>query len=233
MTDSERLEILIKWSGLTPNAFSKEIGYQKGMSIYPILNNGRPISKKVARNISNRYPTISESWLLTGEGEMIKPDNNIKSIIDETISEAAHKHISGQKNKYIIPLVPVTAMAGYGAGDSTVMDYEILEEYVVPEFLDKGVKFLIRASGPSMQPKYSNGDILACRPITDLTFFQWGKVYVLDTDQGPIVKRLFQCTTDNDAVECHSDNKDNYPPFKINKSSIRNVSIVIGVIRLE
>jgi phage repressor protein C with HTH and peptisase S24 domain len=94
------------------------------------------------------------------------------------------------------------------------MDYEIEDNYVVPEFLGKGVKFLIRVSGSSMQPKYSNGDILACRPITDLTFFQWGKVYVLDTDQGSVVKRLFPCAEDADVIECHSDNNANIHPSR-------------------
>lgn len=170
--------------------------------------------------INSLFPDINFHWLLTGEGEIIKST--------KTESES-----SKLENKEVIPLIPISAMAGYANGDSSVMRYEIEDDYTVPEFLGKGVRFLIRVSGSSMLPKYSNGDILACRPITDLTFFQWGKVYVLDTDQGPIVKRLFPCDEDVDSVECHSENNDSYPPFKIKKSSIRNVSIVIGVIRLE
>jgi repressor LexA len=152
---------------------------------------------------------------------------------DEHSEALPLKQTKSSKTKEGIPLIPVAVMAGFRNGDSQVMDYEIEDNYVVPEFLGKGVKFLIRASGSSMQPKYSNGDILACRPITDLTFFQWGKVYVLDTDQGSVVKRLFPCAEDADAIECHSDNNANYPSFKINKSSIRSISIVVGVIRLE
>lgn len=113
------------------------------------------------------------------------------------------------------------------------MEYELDNFYNIPDFENKGVKFLIRASGSSMYPKYSNGDILACRPVTDLSFFQWGKVYVLDTDQGPLVKRLFACPDDDDYLECRSENKENYPPFRIKKSSIRKVSIVVGVVRME
>lgn len=130
------------------------------------------------------------------------------------------------------PLIPIEAVAGYGRGDVTVLDSEIKERYSVPEFDVRGVKFLIRVSGSSMYPKYSNGDVLACKPITDVSFFQWGKVYVLDTDQGALVKRLFPGEIDS-KIECRSDNKEHYPPFQMYKSSIRSVYIVVGVIRLE
>jgi len=132
-----------------------------------------------------------------------------------------------------IPLIPIEAVAGFLLkGDISVMEYEVKDPYSVPEFNARGVKYLIRVSGSSMYPKYSNGDILACRPITDITFFQWGKVYVLDTDQGALVKRLFE-GKDDTCIECRSDNKEYYPAFQINKLSIRTVSIVVGVIRLD
>lgn len=131
-----------------------------------------------------------------------------------------------------IPLIPIDAAAGFGKGDISVMETDLMEQYVIPDFTTKGVKFLIRVSGSSMYPKYSNGDILACRPITDITFFQWGKVYVLDTDQGALVKRLFEGKSD-EYVECRSDNKDHYPPFQLPKTSIRSISIVVGVVRLD
>ncbi len=155
-----------------------------------------------------------------------KKQARTKKIIN-LIKEPAIKYEKG------IPLIPISAMAGFANGDTQVIDYEIIENYVIPEFLEKGVKYLIRVGGSSMYPKYSNGDLLACRPVHDLSFFQWGKVYVLDTDQGPLVKRLFQFKEDKDLIECRSDNHQNYPPFQIAKTSIRKISIVVGVIRIE
>jgi len=148
----------------------------------------------------------------------------------QVVSERKHKIESNQNG---IPLIPIEAVAGYALkGDAVAMEYDITERYLVPEFSVRGVKYLIRVSGSSMYPKYSNGDILACRPVTDLSFFQWGKVYVLDTDQGAIVKRLFEGKNDT-CIECRSDNKEHYPAFQIPKTSIRNISIVVGVIRLD
>jgi phage repressor protein C with HTH and peptisase S24 domain len=176
------------------------------------------VLEKIATNLD-----INPEWLLTGKGEMLKSAEN-----------PVQKNLPEHRPKGI-PLIPVNAMAGYGGGDVQVMDYDIQENYLVtPELDNKGVQYLIRASGSSMTPKYNNGDLLACRPITDITFMQWGKVYVLDTDQGPLVKRLYECNpADGDCLECRSDNSQKYPPFKISKSSIRRIAIVVGVLRME
>ena len=109
---------------------------------------------------------------------------------------------------------------------------EDCEHYVIPEFDRRGAEFIIRVSGSSMYPKYSNGDLLGCKKIEDILFFQWGKIYVLDTSQGALVKRVYP--HDDDAfITLVSDNKKVYPPFPIPKSDIRSLSIVVGVVRLE
>ena len=100
------------------------------------------------------------------------------------------------------------------------------------EFDRRGAEFIIRVSGSSMYPKYSNGDLLGCKKIENILFFQWGKIYVLDTSQGALVKRVYEHEND-DFVMLVSDNKDVYPPFAIPKSDIRSLSIVVGVVRLE
>ena len=84
-----------------------------------------------------------------------------------------------------IPLIPIDAMAGFGKGESQVMEHEC-ERYVVSMF--RGAEFLIPVKGSSMMPKYNSGDVVACKklPLNDM-FFQWNKVYVLDTNQGALV----------------------------------------------
>ena len=83
-----------------------------------------------------------------------------------------------------------------------------------------------------MYSKCSSGDILACKKVNDILFFQWGKVYVIDSSQGQLVKRI--CEHENpDMLQLVSDNKEKYPPFPIPKSDIRSLSIVLGVIRME
>ncbi len=130
------------------------------------------------------------------------------------------------------PIVLIEAVAGFNGDDMPGVRLEDCLRYVVPEFAAAGAEYLIRVSGSSMYPKYSSGDILACRRIPEIDFFQSGKIYVIDSSHGAMVKRIYQCEDDAACVLCKSDN-DKYPPFTLPKSAIRSLSIVIGVIRLE
>lgn len=127
-----------------------------------------------------------------------------------------------------IPLIPISAMAGFGEGDMQVLECEC-ERFVVPTFRD--AEFLIQVKGSSMYPKYSSGDIVACKKLPVDTFFQWNKVYVLDTVQGALIKRVKK-SEKNDRLLIVSDNP-KYDPFELKRSEIHSVAIVIGVIRLE
>jgi len=230
-TKRNLLEYLEK-KNITKADFYRKAGLPNGF-----LDKSDTVNSRNLGKILSAFEDLSPDWLLTGTGEMLRHDPSHTRAGEST--QVIENHGKNIKNiirtQKGIPLIPVEAMAGYANGDIQVMGYEIQEDYIItPELENKGVKYLIRASGSSMQPKYNNGDILACRPITDVSFMQWGKVYVLDTDQGPLVKRLYECKpADESSLECHSDNFERYPPFKINKTSIRSMAIVVGVLRLE
>lgn len=120
-------------------------------------------------------------------------------------------------------------MAGSFTGDTSVMEYEC-ERYVIPAF--KGADFLIQVKGDSMQPTYQSGDLVACQKVSlsDL-FFQWNKTYVLDTDQGPLIKRVRKGSS-KDVVLIVSDNPI-YEPFELEISRFHSVALVRGLVRLE
>lgn len=174
------------------------------------------------KRINNIFDNVfSESWLLSGEGEML--NKSIPSVAQDTPVSLTDA---------ILPLVPIDAVAGFNGIDLPGVQLADCALYTIPEFIEAKAEYLIRVSGSSMYPKYSSGDILACRKIQEVTFLQWGKVYVIDSQQGAMVKRLFEIEGDADNILCKSDNA-NYPPFKLPKSEIRSLSIVVGAIRLE
>jgi phage repressor protein C with HTH and peptisase S24 domain len=166
---------------------------------------------------------VSPHWLLTGEGPMLENDN---TGCQRQIEPAHHVPDNVQEG---IPLIPLSAMAGAFTGETSVMEYEC-ERYVIPAF--KGADFLIQVKGDSMQPTYYSGDLVACQrvPLNDL-FFQWNKTYVLDTAQGPLIKRIMP-GSDSSHVLIVSDN-DSYPPFELSKSQFHGVALVRGLVRLE
>src|SRR5690606_36230537 len=109
---------------------------------------------------------------------------------DNLIREPQELYGKSEDTITSIPLIPIEAMAGFGNGHTAqIMEYDT-ERYIIPEFSELNVEFLIRMKGSSMVPKYNSGDLLGCRRLPMDTFFQWNKVYVIDTVQGALVKRI-------------------------------------------
>ncbi|MGB0976774.1 MAG: XRE family transcriptional regulator [Prolixibacteraceae bacterium] len=158
---------------------------------------------------------------------------SIAEIVGETeeLQEQVNSGLENSKEGFI-PLIPIDAMAGYGAGEMVVSDNDIMDYYKVPDFDSLKADFIIKISGDSMEPSYRSGDMLACRKIKDSSFFVWGRTYLLNTDQGPLLKRLFEVQDDKHMLKCVSDNNA-YPPFTIPKTSIYDLSIIVGLVRTE
>ncbi|WP_289665548.1 S24 family peptidase [Flavobacterium panacagri] len=200
--------------------FAKKVGISTSM-MNEILKERTNVGIKPIQNTVHVFPEICLEWLIKGEGMMIKRKSG-NEVSDEL-----------RKNEIIqsigIPLIPIEAMAGYSAGEATVLELDC-ERFLIPTF--KGADYLIQVKGSSMYPKYNSGDIVACKNLSlaDM-FFQWNKVYVLDTIQGALIKRIKKGSSE-EHILIVSDNL-NYDPFELHKSQIRAIAIVIGVIRLE
>lgn len=230
--------------GISKRDFYAKIGVSRGT-----LESKTGITEDVITKFFATYPDVSIEWLMTGKGEMLKTERppmqqtttqecstrdkitkneaNRQTFEYKSEKKIAHRVPEGRKEG--IPLIPIEAMAGALTSEQTVLEYEC-ERYVVPVF--KGADFLIPVKGSSMYPKYSSGDIVACQRVSmsDL-FFQWNKVYVIDTNQGALIKRI-KPGSSSDRILIVSDNE-KYDPFELPVSAIHAVALVIGVIRLE
>lgn len=217
---------------ITPYEFYKKTGVTRG-----ILTQNNGITEDNLARFLAYAPDVNIEWLLTGNGPMLRADerdggNNKKDEVGATderstsgIPIATPATTPGEG----IPLLPIDAMAGALTSEQTVLEYEC-ERYVVPIF--NGADFLIPVSGNSMTPTYYPGDIVACKrvPLSGL-FFQWGKIYVIDTSQGPLIKRI-KPGQSPEQLCIVSDNND-YDPFQLPITDVRAVALVVGVIRLE
>lgn len=194
------------------------------------------ISAWIARNtfdaelIYAKCRYVDSSWLLTGEGAMLQETENNNAPTSKHTVEIAHQVPHGSSEG--IPLIPLDAVAGFPAESGGGVRLEDCERYVIPEFENKGANFLIRVSGDSMVPLYYSGDLLACRKITDIRFFQWGTVYVLETSQGVLVKRVQESVDHADSILCVSENSSVHHPFLLPRDDIRSLSIIVGLVRL-
>ena len=215
----EAYEALLKEKKVSDKRdFATKLGISASM-ITEISKGRSSVGTSAIQNIVLQF-NINANWLLTGEGEMLQGENGRKV-------ETAHQVPEGSDEG--IPLLPISAMAGAFTGEVTVMEYEC-ERYVIPAF--KGADFMIRVTGDSMFPTYRSGDLVACQrvPLEDL-FFQWNKVYVLDTVQGPLIKRIKR-GTEPDHILIVSDNTD-YDPYEITRNQFNGVALVRGIVRIE
>lgn len=220
-----RIQEIASNEGITIGALERIIGASKGV-LSRAINNGTDIQSKWLQVVVETYPQYSADWLLSGKGNMLKSPSSPNTPIDERSTEPAHHVPEG--NREGIPLLPISAMAGAFTDDISVMEYEC-ERYVIPAF--KGADFLMQVSGDSMQPTYYSGDLVACQriPLNDL-FFQWNKTYVLDTLQGPLIKRIRR-GSDEQHVLIVSDNPA-YEPFELSKDQFHGVALVRGLVRI-
>ncbi len=204
-----RIKELISDSQLTREQFSSKIGINQS-NFSKILNGQRTCGKNTMRNICSGIG-VNYEWLESGKGEKYKREKTVPMGL---------------------PLLPYSAMAGALSGsDLTAMEYEC-EHYIVPAF--HNADFLVRAQGDSMVPRYYSGDIVACKKIKmDKLFFQWGKTYVINTNQGILIKRIDPGKQEN-CVSIVSYNNE-YQTFQlpIEDISQEGIALVVGLLRIE
>ena len=190
-----------------------------------ILSGRLRLTTEIVARLVQNYPQISLEWIMLGEGFMEK---NSQIVNFSTMADANHYCIERDKT---LPLLPMLAVGGWNGFDVEGVNFDDCDRMVVPYLVEAGAEFLIRVTGKSMQPTYGNGDILACRRVRESRNIKWGKVYVIDSEEGPMVKRLKK-SDDENCILCCSDNSE-YEPFTLLKSAIRSISLVVGSIQVE
>lgn len=209
----DRLVQFIESKGVAVSAFEKELGLGN-TTISKAYKNGGSLGSDKIEKILSSCPELSPLWLVTGNGPML---NGPVGADDSPVVKR-------------LPLIPFEAVAG--PGDPVYEDERIEDYYTVSEFKDSD--FLIRVKGDSMTPRYTGGDLLACKkiPITEVYFFQYGRCYVILTrSQGAMVKRI-QPSEKEGWIKCVSDNT-KYAPFDVPMQDIVSVALVNGSISLE
>lgn len=127
-----------------------------------------------------------------------------------------------------ILVIPTGARAGtLGDFADSVAAYDC-ERMISPV---RGADYAMQITGDSMSPEYPSGSQIIIKRINEQAFVEWGKVYVLDTENGAIVKQVRK-TTNPDVVECVSLNPA-YQPFEVPVKYIRGWYRVLMVLSLK
>ena len=217
MLDGDSLRMRLKNKGITLSKLSEQL------NLSPQALNSRLNAKDLGINFINDIQNAT-GLILIDELEINLHTDLGKKILDTMRGSLNSNEISSCITK---PRIPYTAAAGSitNAMDG-IKEYDCEQIPVVSAF--PNYDFTIIIKGDSMEPKYEGGDEVACKRVDGTSFIQWGKVHVLDTSQGIVIKRIYE---DGDKIKCVSYNPE-YPPFSIDKSEIYSISLVVGLLRI-
>lgn len=208
----ERTIQFVKYKGLKMKEFEELCKLSSGY----VTSMRKGYGQEKLNNVLTVFPELNREWLLYGEGSMLNEDLSCTSSLKKKEEKSDTR-----------PRIPYDAAAGTLTETiEGVTEYQCEEVPVISAF--PKYDFTIRIVGRSMEPEYFAGDEVACLKVNEKRFLQWGRVHVLDTTQGVVIKRIYD---NGDCITCRSYNPE-FPDFSIPKEDIRSYNLVVGSLRL-
>lgn len=128
----------------------------------------------------------------------------------------------------MVLVIPTGARAGTLADFANSVAQYDCERMITPV---KGADFAIQVTGDSMSPEYPSGSVILIKKINEKAFVEWGKTYVLDTENGAVIKNVRR-TENPEVIECVSLNPA-YQPFTMETKYINGWYRVLMVLSLK
>ena len=196
-----------------------EVATRLGCSQQAVSNqlSGRKIGENVARKWADAFG-FDLVYLMTGEGSLL-PERDIFGIMPNKEAQ-----LVSNLEPNTVPLLPIFAQAGSLTGWSEGVEEAKCERVISPV---KDIDMAVHIYGESMYPDIPNGSVVYVRRINPRAFVEWGRPYILDTVNGPLLKYLTP-GSDEEHIRCVSANHDPmYAPFEVSKEDILGIYRVV------
>lgn len=207
-----RLLLVIKELQLSQRKFEEQAKLSNGY----IRNLKASPSSAVLQKIFSAFPKINKDWVIYGNGDMF----------DKQTRPTSNTGIPQEK---LVPLIPVSSRTDRFDKFYLSVRREECKQLYSPV---NGADIAVPITEESMAPEYSNGSIVFLKKLDDNAFIEWGKVYMLNTNNGPIIKKLMPVGNDNSRVSCVSINPE-YPPFLVTLKDIYGVYKVLACLSIK
>ena len=150
--------------------------------------------------------------------------SKVNAVLQYYTSAPAEEEITQE----MVLVIPTGARAGTLADFANSIASYDCERMVTPV---KGADFAIQVTGDSMSPEYPSGSVILIKKINEKAFIEWGKTYVLDTENGAVIKNVRRI--DNpEVIECVSLNPA-YQPFTMETKYVNGWYRVLMVLSLK
>ena len=208
--------------GITQADIALKLGVSKSY-INSLFTGKRGFGKQQAETWSNLFG-LSSSWLLTGEGSMLK-ENDSNSAPQRDVIE------KGGNNYKLVPLVHIDSVGGMRSNNSITGEPQYIEGYI-PFVNAKDDDRAIIQSGTSMIPTIPPGSFMQLREVENWReYFGYGNIFVIELKDGRRITKEVRRYDENpkDYVLCVSHNPD-VAPEELPKSMIASVWKVIKIL---
>lgn len=215
-----RIQDIARNEGITIGALERCIGASKGV-LSRAINNGTDIQSKWISILVENYPRYSPTWLLTGEGSMLRSEQKKAKMLE---TPSINQDYSGA------PYYNVDFIGGF---DLMINDQTINPDYYINyrPFNKEGILWC-NLTGHSMEPELLSGDIIALKELnTPIQYLPAGEIYGIVTEEFRTVKRIRLSQREGYVRLIPSNKSEEYGEQEIPISMILKVYAVLGSIR--
>ena len=182
-----------------------------------IKSGRRYVTTGMLQDMAARYP-VSLDYIITGKKSPESKQEIVKPVV-VTLDQ------SGQDN---IAMVDAKAAAGYLAGHTDPEFFHELPVFNLPDARFRNGTFrCFQVEGDSMNDTIYHNDWVIARYADDPRNTRDGFVHVIVTNDGIVVKRLFNTLTKNRKLTLVSDN-DEFPPYEVHGKDVKEIWYVVA-----
>lgn len=212
MEISEQLKNIRKKNGMTQAEFAEKLEVSTA-TVASVENGSREAPKGLMKSLVTKF-NVDARWLLTGEGN---PDTEPASlqIIPAEGEETA-----------CIPFYDIDVMA-HIAESLDLKEETPAGVLSIPGFKDCIACFPVY--GSSMEPKISNGDVIAVSQAVTCDQILWGEIYLVITNAWRVVKTVHPGKTE-EYIILRSINPAYAGDTNLKKKDLRALYLVRGVV---
>ena len=197
----DAIRLYMRSNALSENDLAKRLNITQA-GVNSVLRRGFGVS--VAKKWAETFG-FNVEFLTTGVGQLTKGDS-VQAYADDNT----------------VPLLPVFAQAGSLIGWSDGVEEHECERVISPV---RDIDMAVHIYGESMYPDIPNGSVCYVKRVNSV--IEWGRAFILDTVDGPLLKYLTP-GSDDEHIRCVSANHDpKYAPFEVAKNDILGIYRVV------
>lgn len=194
---------------------------------------GLAVSKGLCKSMTEFARLVGSSQSTLSSALGTRPENLTQKLIGRVVLFASENNLESDEGTAQTDENAAVLVIPYGARGGTIGDFlDGIHEYDCERITSpiKGADYAMEVTGDSMAPEYPSGSRVLIKKV-DPVFIEWNEVYVLDTPNGAVIKRIRK-TDDPDVVECVSINPA-YQSYTIPGSFVRGWYRVLMVMALK